>query len=309
MLAYNQQATVRAAAESLLDQSGEPLEILLSDDASEDGTFDVISAMARDYRGPHLVQAVRNERNLGIGAHLNALVDRSRGDLLIVAAGDDVSRPERAKTLADAWLASNRQLDLIASPLISMDDQGRLGDRIEVDDLRQWQGVDAWIARKPYVVGAAHAWTRRLFQAFGPLDADIAYEDQIMAFRAISRGAAATVSQALVHYRTGGTSARHGTASAADRINRMKVQNRRHLAELRQLTQDAQRVPGGERVTRSLSEEQARQDFLHALLSSPDLASMCRVAVGNRHGAPLGWRWRKFWSVAAAHWQTSQAHA
>src|SRR5574337_237921 len=91
LLACNQQATARAAAESVLAQQCEPLEIVLSDDASSDDTFGVLQAAARAYAGPHQVRVRRSEANLGIGGHYNALVAETRGELLVTAAGDDVS--------------------------------------------------------------------------------------------------------------------------------------------------------------------------------------------------------------------------
>ena len=135
LLAYNQRALIRDAVRSVLEQEGPPIEILLSDDASTDGTFDELAALARSYQGPHQVIARRNHRNLGIGEHLNTLVRESRGELLVVAAGDDISEPTRARSLQEAWLNSDRKLDLIATPLTAMSEDGGLGATIAVDDL------------------------------------------------------------------------------------------------------------------------------------------------------------------------------
>lgn len=307
LLAYNQRALIRDAVQSVLHQEGQPIEILLSDDASTDGTFEELSALARSYQGPHHVIARRNDRNLGIGEHLNALVRESHGELLVVAAGDDISEPTRAHQLQEAWLHSERKLDLIATPLTAMSENGRLGATIPVDDLSQWRSVDDWVARKPYVVGAAHAWTRRLFDRFGPLHRDIAYEDQIMVFRAICAGSAATLPQPLVRYRTGGTSARQKNLSATDRLRRLKVQSVRHLAELQQLISDAGHTPFLATVQAALAPELARQEYLRDLLQSPDWSTLASTALKPAQPIPLPWRWRKFWSVATILLRTGRA--
>ena len=52
-----------------------------------------MQAAVAGYRGPHRIVLNRNPANLGIGAHLSQLVAMSRGELLFVAAGDDVSLP------------------------------------------------------------------------------------------------------------------------------------------------------------------------------------------------------------------------
>jgi glycosyltransferase involved in cell wall biosynthesis len=298
-LAYNQRPLVREAVKSVLNQEGPPLEILLSDDASTDGTFDEIAALARDYRGPHHVVARRNEHNLGIGEHINTLVRESRGELLVVAAGDDISESTRVQRLQQAWLQSNCTLDLIATPLTAMDENGTLGATIAVDDLAQWRSLDDWLARKPYVIGAAHAWTRRLFDRFGPLLRDIAYEDQILVFRAICAGKALTLPEPLVRYRSGGTSARKPSRSAADRLRRLSVQNRRHLAELQQLLFDAGHTPFLSRMQEALEPELAKQEYLRNLLESPNWGTLGRAVLNPPRQVPLSWRWRKFWGVGS----------
>ena len=116
LIAYHQQATVAEAIAGALAQTYSPLEILVSDDASGDGTWAAMQAAVAGYTGPHRVVLNRNPHNLGIGAHLSMLAARAQGELLFVAAGDDVSLPERCERCVAAWLAEGRRRDLIACP-------------------------------------------------------------------------------------------------------------------------------------------------------------------------------------------------
>ena len=52
LLTYNQEAYVTDAFESLLDQNEEALEIVVSDDASSDATWERLTAIAEKYTGP-----------------------------------------------------------------------------------------------------------------------------------------------------------------------------------------------------------------------------------------------------------------
>src|SRR6186713_3622158 len=124
LLAYNQERYAEEAARSCLAQDSEPLEIVFSDDASSDRTHEILRSVAAAYRGPHRVVVRRNETNLGITGHYNRLVDESSGELLITAAADDTSRPDRAARLLAAWDATGRRADLIASHLVDVDAQG-----------------------------------------------------------------------------------------------------------------------------------------------------------------------------------------
>ena len=103
LIAYNQRELVGQAIAGALAQTYSPLEILISDDASGDGTFEAIQSAVAGYAGPHRVVLNRNEANVGIGAHLSRLAAMSKGELLFVAAGDDISLPQRCDVVFDAF--------------------------------------------------------------------------------------------------------------------------------------------------------------------------------------------------------------
>ncbi|HMO12757.1 MAG TPA: glycosyltransferase family 2 protein [Pirellulaceae bacterium] len=99
LFAYNQEHCVRNAIEGAFSQTYTPLEIILSDDCSGDGTYEVMQSMADSYAGPHTIRLNRNSVNLGIGGHIAKLAELARGDWITVAAGDDVSLPTRVQTV------------------------------------------------------------------------------------------------------------------------------------------------------------------------------------------------------------------
>ena len=204
VLTYQQHDLLDQAVANAFAQDCGPIEIVLSDDGSMDGSYERLQALAASYQGPHCVVVRPRTPNLGIAEHYNELLKFARGELLVTAAGDDVSTPDRVQRLVEAWDADGRRADLIASHLIDMDISGGLHDLIRVDDLAQWHGIDDWMRSRPYIVGAGHAFTRRMYERFGPMLPTVAYEDQIMVFRAMAMGGAITVDAPLVHYRRGG---------------------------------------------------------------------------------------------------------
>ena len=251
LIAYRQPDTIARAVRAALAQTYSPLEIIASDDASDDATFAAMQAALAGYAGPHRIVLNRNPRNLGIGAHLSHLVGLSSGELLFVTAGDDVSLPQRCEAVVQAWLAHARRPDLIASALFDMDDGGGLHATIVPSDLQRYRSVADWLADPPFVVGAAQAWTRRLFDRFGPLPAGAVAEDLLMVFRAIASagpdsdgdadaaGGAITLPEALVGYGRGGLSRRVRNLCAQDVIKRVLKNNRHALIEHEQLLRDA----------------------------------------------------------------------
>jgi glycosyltransferase involved in cell wall biosynthesis len=235
LLAFNQEAFIREAALSCLAQDCEPIEIVFSDDASSDGTYAILEQIASEYRGPHRLVVRRNTSNLGIGAHYNLLCDVSHGLLLVTAAGDDISEPHRVRRLLQAWDSQNGEPDLISSYLTRMGSDGALSDTLKVDDLSLWCSPEQWLARRPFVIGAAHAFTKRLHQKFGPFGSQLSFEDQVMSLRACCLGGGLTVTEPLVKYRDGGVSSRVAIDSSS--ANKRRVLVRRHSHQIALYTQ------------------------------------------------------------------------
>jgi glycosyltransferase involved in cell wall biosynthesis len=300
LIAYRQSDTVRAAIEAALAQAYTPLEIIISDDASDDDTWAQIQSAVVNYQGPHKVKLNRNPANMGIGAHLSYLVSISEGSLFFVAAGDDVSLPIRCEKVVSAWASSDFKLDLIASAMLDMDEYGVQHGEIVPSSLQDWRTLDDWAAKPPYVVGAAHAWTRRLFDRFGPLPAGTVAEDLIMVFRAISSGGALTLREPLVQYRRGGLSRRVRSMYADEVVQKMLKNNRHALVETEQLLRDAE-VAGASALVRSqLMSKLERERFIADLFAQRNTVG-CLRSVLMATTVPINLRIR-LWLYAAIPW-------
>ncbi|HVH03774.1 MAG TPA: glycosyltransferase, partial [Amaricoccus sp.] len=210
VLAYRQEATVAEAIAGAFAQSGPPLEILLSDDASPDGTFAVMQAMAAAYAGPHRVVLNRNATNRGLVGHLNRVMELVSGEVVVQNAGDDVSRPDRAARLAGAFAADPavraahsavRRIDAAGSTSPLVPDRRPMADVTAAEVI-----ADSARGGRRHLIGAAMAWDRRLWDAFGPLPAAALIEDRPIAFRAALLGRIAWLDEPLLDYREGGAS-------------------------------------------------------------------------------------------------------
>ena len=89
---YNAAATLPAAIESILAQDFADFELLAIDDGSRDDSARIAEGYAaRDAR----VRAIRNPRNLGLPATLNAGLELAQADLVARMDADDISLPRR----------------------------------------------------------------------------------------------------------------------------------------------------------------------------------------------------------------------
>src|SRR2546426_2282756 len=126
LFSYNQERFVRAAVRGALLQTYSPLEIICSDDASSDLTADVVRDELTSYSGEHTIHFNVNATNLGIADHLSHVLNKARGELVVVAAGDDVSFPERTEMLFQAWSREGRKVMSLFSGYELIDVSGRV---------------------------------------------------------------------------------------------------------------------------------------------------------------------------------------
>ena len=61
---------------------------------------------------------------MGIGAHINVLMEMCEGELVVVGGGDDISRPERVAVLVQKWLEYGKPA-AIGSAVKMIDEEGK----------------------------------------------------------------------------------------------------------------------------------------------------------------------------------------
>ena len=204
LLTYNQEAFVAEALQCLLDQDHDNLEIVVSDDASVDKTWDVVSALARNYSGFKKIILNRNSHNIGIGANYAKAFSLTSGDVIFSAAGDDVSLPSRCSDTLAAWVQAGMTPDLVATDAFDMTLSGEVIHVKTMDDVKNWTVAD-WFVKRPYHFGASHMLTRRMLE-LNALHPQLNAEDQCLMFRALLMGGALRVDKPLVKHRQNGVS-------------------------------------------------------------------------------------------------------
>lgn len=108
---YHVRPWLAACLDSLLGQEAlEGVEILLLDDASDDGSYELAEAYAT--RFPGRLQLLRHERNRGVAAARNSLLDAARGDYLWFVDPDDLMLPGAIASLR-ATLQREPALDVL----------------------------------------------------------------------------------------------------------------------------------------------------------------------------------------------------
>jgi len=204
LFTYNQERFIAEAIRGALSQTYSPLEIIISDDCSTDSTFAVIEKEVAGYAGRHSIRVNRNERNLGFAAHINKVMEMAKGQLIVGAAGDDVSLPERVSRTYAAFHDSNESVLSVYSNAIEINERGERGNLHIVPPDPEHLTLEWMSKRGGGVHGCSHAWHRRVFDTFGSLDAAVVREDVVIPFRSALLGKVKFINEPLVLYRLHG---------------------------------------------------------------------------------------------------------
>lgn len=223
VFAYNQEDYIGEACKAALLQDYKPLEIIFSDDCSTDRTYEIMKIVAATYPGPHIIRLNRNPQNLGLIDHVNLSFQISKGELIIAAAGDDVSLPHRVSRIVEAYIASEKSALLIHSNVKKISINGNYcGELVPPVISRGMSLIDIATSMSLYI-GASGAWNKRLFESFGPLSYKNAYEDSTLGFRAALTDSLLYINESLVNYRIGiGISENHYSLNMPSFLKRMK---------------------------------------------------------------------------------------
>ncbi len=202
LFAYNQEKYIREAVEAAFSQTYSPLEIILSDDCSNDRTFEIMEEMARQYCGSHLVKVRRNTVNVGTALHVQYAFDQSSGQLFVVAAGDDISISDRVKKLVATWHAAGLPEGVVHSGRETFRDGQIIAQmppkRTEFSG-RELEGA----ANAQWLPAAAPtcAYTRGVFDHFAPLLGGGVIEDAPLFLRVALMGHFVACGESLIRQR------------------------------------------------------------------------------------------------------------
>lgn len=231
VMCCNNADTIGQAVAAALRQTYPAVEVLVSDDCSDDASMDIIHATIEGRKsdiGNRRVVVMRNETRYGRLGNWQRLVSEARGELLIKADGDDVSTVDRAEELVKAWLAGGKRATVLCSSGLKVDSKGNSYGPIK-------KGLACGAP-----LGAVACYSRVCYDLFEYVKdfAEVnASDDGVYGLRARILGEVQYVPKKLVLYRigtgasTGFTGFRRRTLAARRRLLGRALVGSRDLAE------------------------------------------------------------------------------
>jgi len=124
---YNGETYLAESLDALLGQSFKDFELIVSDNASTDGTADICCRYAKqDSR----IRYIRQPRNIGLAPNHNFVFQQARGELFKWASHDDLYAPDLLQRCVDA-LDESPHVVLAHSWTAIIDDSGAVAKLLE----------------------------------------------------------------------------------------------------------------------------------------------------------------------------------
>ena len=134
MATYNGERYLEDQLDSILRQTLQPYELVVSDDGSRDRTIDVVERFAQ--RAPFPVRVYRNEVNLGFGGNFFRAASECRGDWISFSDQDDLWLPTKLSDCAEA-IAKTSDLAMVLQKAKLCNEKLEWGGRMIPDSIRR----------------------------------------------------------------------------------------------------------------------------------------------------------------------------
>ena len=201
---YNHARYVEEALDSLRHQTSGEFEVIITDDASTDGSADVIAAWLA--RTGYPAQLIRNPVNRGICANRNAALARASGAFVCSLSGDDSYEPDRIGRQLECFLKQPERVAAVYSDMLVVDADGKPKARSfltrTLNGAPPPQGeLFSCILAGNFLPAPAVMVRRSAIDAVGGYDESLVYEDLDMWLRLSFRFGFVYLPGLLVRYR------------------------------------------------------------------------------------------------------------
>lgn len=186
---YNYGRYIGEAIASVLTQDLRQLELIVVDNASTDGTDDVVATFLGDPR----LRYIKNETNIGLTPNHNRGLSFARGEFIVFCSADDRLLPGHLRRTVD-YLQAHPATDMVYGGVVFMDaESAPLGVRsmagqLPVDYDGGRNEFAAQLSSGCYVAWPSMVARRRLYDELGPLDDNLKAADYDITLRWAAAG-------------------------------------------------------------------------------------------------------------------------
>jgi glycosyltransferase involved in cell wall biosynthesis len=215
MATYNGAQYLKAQLQSLIDQTCQPDEVIITDDCSTDQTETIVREFAK--KAPFKVEFFRNEKNLGYCGNFNTALMKTSGDLVFLCDQDDVWFPDKIEHMVG--VAERNPEALVVMNDAALTD----GNLNEVGLTKVGQIHSAGMTMQAFVMGCCCGIRRELLDLCMPIPAEFKAHDNWIVEFADALGGKLIDYRVLQFYRRHESNESQFIANRTTKINRTQA--------------------------------------------------------------------------------------
>ena len=117
---FNQKKYIRKSIESVLSQSFDNFELIINDNASTDGTVEIL----KEFESINKIKIIYNEKNENIGKRLNESIKISNGEFISFLYSDDFYQKDKLSFQFELIKKLSKNYGLVYGPGYFFNDLG-----------------------------------------------------------------------------------------------------------------------------------------------------------------------------------------
>lgn len=129
---YNCEKTVSISIESILNQTYDNWELIICDDNSTDGSYNICVAFKNKH--PQKIILLRNKKNMRLAYSLNRCLEFANGEYIARMDADDIALPNRIQFQVN-YMLKHPKTTWLGTSCELIDDEGKWGKRIQKEQL------------------------------------------------------------------------------------------------------------------------------------------------------------------------------
>ncbi|MDG4944789.1 glycosyltransferase [Weeksellaceae bacterium KMM 9713] len=226
ILTYNHEKFIKPCLDSVFKLKHNNLEIIISDDSSNDKTFDEIQDYIAANPTEHSVVINRNKTNLGLTEHFNLVFGKlASGDYFVTLGGDDIISNNYLKKSVELF-ESNQEVMMIDFNADIINEKGeisniqpKLNQETSIKTLNDYLNV-----LKIGSFAPGRIIRRSLVESFPPISKYCPTEDSVLVNRALLTGQHMRIDTKAILYR-------HHSSNISSSEGLKKMSNLRIIAQ------------------------------------------------------------------------------
>jgi alpha-1,3-rhamnosyltransferase len=169
---FNHESYIEDCVKSVCNQSYSPLQVIVIDDGSSDGSPEILSNLKASYDFELIVQ-----KNMGLATTLNTALSLAKGEYFCMMGSDDIMLPNKTATQLD-YMRRNNDVAVCGGNVEYIDEEGiRLPRHEKKLAERKLDFEDLFTNKKPAIAAPTSMFMTSILKDLNGFDASSRLED------------------------------------------------------------------------------------------------------------------------------------